>query len=154
MAAGDITLFDQFLLDLGKKIHNLSSDTFNLGVITDAVTPAVGTSDPRWGAGGGTNLSSNQVGTSGTAYTGPKTLASISWTLVSGKPTFRAANVTIDADAAGFTNGRWGIIYNNTAAGKQAVGFIDLGAATSIASASFTFDWNGANGDIFTLDQA
>lgn len=154
MAAGDITLFDQFLLDLGEKIHDLSSDTFKLGVITGAVTPAVNTSDPRWGSGGGTNLSSSQVGTSGTAYTGPKTLTGVTWTIVSGKPTFRAANVTIDADAAGFTDGRWGIIYNDTAAGKQAVAFIDLGADTSIASASFTFDWNGANGDIFTLDQA
>ena len=40
MAVGDIVWFDQALLDLGKKVHDLSSDTIKLGLITSAVTPA------------------------------------------------------------------------------------------------------------------
>lgn len=31
MAAGDITFFHQFKLDLGNKIHDLDSDTWKVG---------------------------------------------------------------------------------------------------------------------------
>lgn len=75
MATGDITWFDQALLDLGEKLHDLSSDTFKLGLVTAVVTPATNTSDPRWGAGGGTNLATNKVAEA-TAWTGPVTLGS------------------------------------------------------------------------------
>lgn len=70
MATGDVTWFDQALLDLGKKIHDLSTDVLKLGLVTSTVTPSATTADPRWGAGGGTNLSTNAVAT-GTAWTGP-----------------------------------------------------------------------------------
>ena len=49
MAQGDVTLFNEFKEDVGQKIHNLSSDTFKVGLVTNAVTPAASTSDPRWG---------------------------------------------------------------------------------------------------------
>jgi hypothetical protein len=150
MATGDVTWFRQTLLDLGEKVHDLSSDTYKLGLVTSTTTPTATTADPRWGAGGTTNFSSNQVGT-GTAYTGPITLTSVTWTLVSNVPTFRAANVTVNQDGSGFTNARWGIIYNDTAAGKQAVGFVDLGSDRSIQGGALTIDWSGANGDIFTI---
>lgn len=153
MATGDITWFDQALLDLGEKLHDLSSDTLQLGIITSAATPAANTSDPRWGAGGGTNFSSNQVATGGTSYTGPVALTSVTWTIVSGTPTLRAANVSLAQDASGFTNGRWGIIFNNTDAGKRAIAFVDLGSDRSLVAASLLFDWNGASGDILTLNQ-
>ena len=152
MATGDVTWFDQALLDLGEKIHDLSSDTFKLGLVTDAVTPAANTSDPRWGAGGGTNLSSSAVAT-GTAWTGPVTLASVTWTIVAGTPTFDAADpAQIAQDAGGFTNARWGVIYNDTAAGKQALCFIDLGSNRSIVSSPLTITFNASG--ILTLNQA
>jgi hypothetical protein len=150
MATGDVTWFRQTLLDLGEEIHDLSTDTYKLGLVTSATTPTATTADPRWGAGGTTNFSSNQVGT-GTAYTGPITMTSVTWTLVSNVPTFRAANVTVAQDGSGFTNARWGIIYNDTAAGKQALGFVDLGSDRSIQGGALTIDWSGANGDIFTI---
>lgn len=154
MATGDVKWFAQALLDLGEKIHDLSNDTLKLGLITSATTPAVSTSDPRWGAGGGTDLTTNQVAT-GTSYSsGGPTLTSVTWTLVSNVPTLRAANVTINQDGTGFTNARWGIIYNDTAAGKQAVAYLDLGSDRSIVGGSLTIDWSGANGDIVTITQS
>lgn len=161
MAAGDIVWFDQALLDLGLKIHNLETDTLRLGLVTSATTPAQSTPDPRWGAGGGTNLTTNQVGT-GTAYTtGGPTLQISSggagtqtWAIVSSIPTLRADPVVIVQDAStGFTNARWGIIYNDTAAGKQAIAYVDLGTDRSIVSGSLTLDWFGASNDILTIDQ-
>lgn len=154
MAAGDIVWFDQALLDLGKKLHDLSTEDVRLGFITSAVTPAANTSDPRWGAGGGTNLSSSTVGTGGTSYTGPLALSTKSWAIVSGVPTFRADVVSLAQDASGFTNARWGILFNNTDSGKRALAYVDLGSDRSLASGSLSLDWQGAGNDILTLDQA
>ena len=152
MAAGDIVWFDRALLDLGEKIHDLSSDTFKFGLVTSVVTPATTTSDPRWGAGGGTNLSTNAVAT-GTAWTGPVTLGSVTWTIVAGTPTFDAADLTqIAQDASGFTNARWGIIYNDTAAGKQALFYYDLGTDRSIVTGPLTITFKASG--VATLNQA
>ena len=151
MAAGDITWFDQALLDLGEKIHDLSSDTFKLGLVTSVVTPTGATSDPRWGSGGGTNLSTNAVAT-GTAWTGPVTLSGVTWTIVSGTPTFDASDPsTIAQDASGFTNARWGVIYNDTDAGKRALCFIDLGSDRSIVTGPLTLTFNASG--VLTLNQ-
>jgi len=153
MAVGDIVWFDQALLDLGIKRHDLSTEDIRVGFITSAVTPLMNTSDPRWGAGGGTNLSSSQVATGGTSYTGPLALTTKSWSIVSGVPTFRADVLNIAQDASGFTNARWGILFNNTDAGKRALAFIDLGSDRSLVAGSLTLDWQGAGNDILTLDQ-
>lgn len=154
MAVGDIKWFAQTLVDLGLKVHNLNTDTLKLGLVTSATTPTVNMSDPRWGTGGGTNLTTNQVLT-GTSYaTGGPALAGKSWALQSNIPTLRASQVTITQDASGFTNARWGIIYNDTAAGKQAVAFVDLGSDRSIVAGSLTLDWSGATDDILTITQS
>lgn len=155
MATGDVKWFRQALLDLGEKLHDLSSDTFKLGIVT-GVTPSTTTADPRWGSGGTTNYSSSQVATGGTSYTAPQTLGSVTWTLVSNVPTFRAANVSLAQDASGFTNGGYGIIYNDTDSGKRALGFVEISStnAASLVAGPIVIDWNGANGDIFTITQA
>ncbi len=68
MATGTMKWFAQGLLDLGNKIHNLSSDTLNLGIVTTATVPALSTAAPHWGGTGTTNFATNQVGTGGTQY--------------------------------------------------------------------------------------
>jgi hypothetical protein len=149
MARGDIHWFNRALLDMGKKLHDLSADTLKLGIITNGVTPDVNTADPRWGAGGSTNLSSSQVAT-GTGYAGPITLTGTSWAQQSNIPTLRAAVVTVPQDAAGFSNGYWGVIYNDTDPGKRAIAYVDLGGPVGIVNGPLTADWNGANNDVLT----
>ncbi len=153
MATGDIKWFAQGLLDLGNKIHDMDGDDWRLGLVTSATTPTLSTAAPHWGGTGTTNFASNQVATA-TAYTGPIALASESWSLVSNVPTFRADVVTVAQDAGGFTNARWGIIYNNTDANKRAIAFVDLGSDRSIVSGSLTIDWSGASNDILTITQS
>jgi hypothetical protein len=153
MAVGDIKWFGQGLHDLGSKIHNLASDSLKLGLITSAATPAIATAGPHWGGTGTTNFATNQV-TTGTSYVNGGPSLTDTWTLVSGVPTFRADIVTIAQDAAGFTNARWGIIYNNTDANKRAIAFIDLGSDRSIVSGSLTLDWSGATNDVLTITQS
>lgn len=151
MAAGDIKWFAQGLLDLGNKIHNLSSDVLKLGIATSTTAPAISTAAPHWGGTGTTDFSSNQVSTSGTSYTGPQTLASVTWTSVSNVPTLRATDVALAQDASGFTNGRYGIIYNSTDANKRALGYIDFGSDRTLVTGSLTINFQGAGTDILTI---
>lgn len=151
MAKGDVTIFDQFKQDVGRKVHDLDGDTIKLGLITSVATPAANTSDPRWGSGGGTNLSSNQV-TPGGNYSSGGPDISATYSQTSGTATFDATDVTISQNGSNPTNARWGIIYNDTAAGKNAVGFVDLGAAVDLTAGDFSIVWNASG--IFTLADA
>lgn len=155
MATGTIKWFQDGLLNIGKATVNLSTDTMQLGVVTTATVPTMATADPRWGAGGTTNFSTNQVGTGG-GYTGPITLSGVTWTNVSGVLTFRATDVVIPQNASGFSNGAYGIIFSNTSAGKIAIGYIELSSAgtATIVSGSITIDFQGAGTDVLTITPA
>lgn len=155
MATGTIKWFSAGLLQLGTKIHNLTSDTLKLGVVTTTTVPTTDTAIPHWGGTGTTNFASNQVGTGG-GYTGPITLASVTFTEIGSAPkvpTLRATDVVIPQNASGFSNGAYGIIYNDADANKRALGYIELSAAgsASIVSGSLTIDFQGAGTDILTL---
>lgn len=155
MATGDIKWFQQALLDLGNKIHNLSSDVLMLGIVTNATVPSMATPAPHWGGTGTTNFATNQVGVGG-GYTGPVALAGVSWSNVSGVITLRATDPVIAQNAAGFANGAYAIIYNSTDPNKRALGFIELSEAgeLSIVSFSFTIDFQGAGTDVLRITPA
>ncbi|CAB4126118.1 hypothetical protein UFOVP73_43 [uncultured Caudovirales phage] len=155
MATGNIKWFQQGVLDLGNKIHNLSSDALLLGIVTTATVPSMATAGPHWGGTGTTNFATNQVGTGG-GYTGPITLASVTWTNVSGVLTLKATDVVIPQNASGFSTGAYGIIYNNTDANKRAIAFIELSSAgtLSIVSGSVTIDFQGSGTDVLTITPA
>ena len=150
-AAGDISWFDQGLYRLLRaELGGLHSATLKCALITSAATPAKTTADPRWGSGGTTNFSTNQVATGGTSYTGPITLAGQSVAVVTPNVLFRANIITLPQDASGFTNARWAILYEDGAS-KYAFAFLDLGSDRSIVSGQLQIDWNGANDDILQL---
>jgi len=153
MAVGDITWFRAGLLAVGTKLIDLNADTIKLGLVKSAansgIDPTNITADPRWGAGGTTNLSSSQVAT-GTSYaTGGPSLTTKSFALQANVPTLRADIVTIAQDAAGFTNARWGILYE--AVTTRAIAFVDLGSDRSVVGGALTIDWSGATNDILTI---
>lgn len=152
MAAGDIKWFAQGLHDLGNKIHDLDGDDWRLGIITSAATPAVNTAAPHWGGTGTTNFATNQVATGGTSYTGPVVLTTEAWALTASGAVMDFDNVSLAQDASGFTNGRWGIIYNNTDANKRAIGFADLGSDRSIVAGPLTITMNASG--VLALTQA
>lgn len=151
MAAGDIFWFDAGLNRLMRGEIDLDAvATIKLGLITSAATPAKTTADPRWGAGGTTNFSTNQVATTGTSYVGPVTLATTSIAIATPDVFFRAAIVTLAQDASGFTNARWGILFQDDA-NDYAVAYLDLGSDRSLAAGQVQIDWNGANNDVLKL---
>jgi hypothetical protein len=148
VAQGDVTLFNEFKEDLGLKIHNLETDTFKVGLVTNSVTPAATSADPRWGAGGSTNFSSNQVTPGGNYTTGGPTIANNTYVETAGVAAFDGDNISVLQNASNPTNARWGIIYNDTSAGKEAVGFLDLGSVFDLSSGDLTVTWAAAG--IFT----
>ncbi len=149
MAQGDVTLFDSFKLDIGEKVHNLGADTYKFGLVTNAVTPSASTADPRWGAGGTTNLASSQVTPGGNYSTGGPTIASTTWTESGGVVTFDGADISIASNASNPNNARWGIIYNDTSTGKEAVAYVDLGGVTDLTAGAFANNWSASG--IFSL---
>jgi hypothetical protein len=154
MAAGDIYWFDQGLYRMMRGEIDLDGGNIKLGFVTSAIgtnnATLKTTADPRWGSGGSTNLSSSQVGTGGTSYTGPLTLASPSVVPVSPDIFFRANTVTLAQDASGFTTARYGIIFQDDA-NDYAIAFIDLETNRSLVAGQVQIDWNGANNDILKL---
>jgi len=144
MAQGDIVAFAQFKLDVGLEIHQLETDTLKLGLNTSSLTPSETLSDPRWGSGGGTNLTSTQVSAGGNYSSGGPTIANNTWTLNSATVTLDGDNISITQDGANPNNARWGSIYNDTAAGKQAIGYLDLGGTTDLTAGDFSVTWNAS----------
>lgn len=148
MAAGTVTVFDQFLQDVGRKVHQLETDVIKLGLITNAVTPTASTADPRWGAGGTTNFATNEV-TPGGNYSANGPDISATYSQAAGTATFDAGDVSIAQNGSNPTTARWGIGYNSTSAGKEVVFFIDLGSVIDLSTGAFSIVWNGSG--IFTI---
>lgn len=154
MAVGDIKWFSGALLALGQKVHDLSADTFKLGLITSAATPVIADTDPRWGAGGSVNFASSEVTPGGNYAAGGPTLAGVTWTNVASVPTLRATDPAIAQNAGNPNNARWGIVYNNSDASKRALAFVDLGSVRDLTTGPFTIDFGGSGTDVLTLTQS
>ncbi len=150
MATGDVFWFDAGLNRLLRGELDMDGGNVKLGFITSAATPSKTAADPRWGAGGSTNYSTNQVGTGGTSYTGPVTIGSPTIAVSTPDIFFRGNIVTLAQDASGFTNARWGILFQDDA-NDYAIAYIDLGSDRSLVAGQVQIDWNGANNDILKL---
>lgn len=148
MAEGDVTVINEFKEDVGLQIHDLNGDVVKLGLVTSSTTPTASTSDPRWGAGGGTNWSTNQVTPGGNYADGGPDITN-TYSETSGTATFDATDVAIAEDASNPTNARWGILYNDTSTGKEVVAFLDLGGDIDLSAGDFSVTWNASG--IFTL---
>lgn len=148
MAEGDVTTVNEFREDVGTGIHDLNTDAVKLGLITSATTPTAATADPRWGAGGTTDWSTNEVTPGGNYTTGGPDITN-TYSETSGTATFDAADVSILENASNPTDARWGILYNDTSVGKEVIAFLDLGAVVDLSAGDFTITWNASG--IFQL---
>lgn len=149
MASGDFTWFNAAKMKLGLKKLDLENDVIKLGLITSAVTPTATTADPCWGAGGTTNLSSNEVTPGGNYSAGGATVANNAFTEAAGTATFDGDAVAIAQHASNPTNARWGILYSDTSANNDCLGFLDLGGTTDLSAGGFSATPNASG--IMTL---
>jgi len=149
MPAGDVTFFNQGLLDLGNKIHDMDTDDWRIGLVTTATAPTKATAAPHWGGTGTTNFATTQVSTGGSSYTGPVVMTAETWATTSNEQRWSAAKIgPLAVDASGPTNIAWGIIYNNTDANKRAMAFVEIsaGGTVSLVSGPLEIRWNSVDG--------
>jgi len=142
MAAGDVFVFDEAKLALLDGTHDLDTHAFKVGLVTNAVVPAVSDATPAFG-------DYTEV-TAGGGYTAGGTALTVALTEVGGTVTYDFTNNPVWTQNAGSpTDARWGIIYNNTNAGKEAIGYLDLGAVVDLTAGDLTITWNASG--FFTL---
>lgn len=138
--AGEFYLFNSAKEWIGDGTIDLDGHTFKAALVTSAVTPAASTAAPCWGAGGSTNLSTNEVTPGGNYSAGGVALANVTWVESAGVVTFDSDNVTWAQNASNPTNARWMIVYSDTAANKNALGYVDLGGTTDLSAGAFTYN--------------
>ena len=110
-----------------------ATNTIKAGFITSTTTPAVNDSDPRWGAGGSQNYSTNEVTAGGNYSAGGVTLSGTTSSLASNVTSLNCTSpISVAANASNPTNARWVVFYDNTDAGKRVFGFLDLGGVVSL----------------------
>jgi hypothetical protein len=144
MARGDITIFQEAM---AKMLDGdwASTDHFYLAICDDTTTPAAATGTPTLG-------DFTEVGTGGTYVAGGTDLGTLADLVAqaAGTMTFDSAtNPTWAQDAGNDVDAYWGIIYNYTDAGKDALAFVDLGGPVDMTAGDLTVTWNGSG--IFTI---
>lgn len=142
MAKADLLFFNDFTRQLALKLHELEADTIRFALCTNATVPALTSAIPCFGAGGTVNFAATEV--SGTNY-------AANGEDISGTLSFAGAAATFDGTgnpawtqhAAGPSDIRWGIIYNDTAAIKNCIAYVDMGGGADISlidgDISYTF---------------
>jgi hypothetical protein len=153
MAAGDVHVSAKFVSNM--TITGLASlwasDTVKMGIITNAQTPGINDSDPRWGAGGTQNYSTAEVTPGGNYSAGGITVTSPATSLSGAVTSLTATSpISLAANASNPTGAFWGIFYDSTDAGKHVFGFIDLGGSLSLVN-GLQININGVSSGTQTL---
>lgn len=144
MARGDVVVFNEAK---AKMLDGdwASTDHFYCAICDNTATPAATTATPVLG-------DFTQVGNSGTYVTDGTDLGTLSALVTqnAGVMTFDSAtNPTWAQNASNDVDAYWGIIYNYTDAGKDALAFVDLGGPVDMTAGDLTITWNGSG--IFTI---
>jgi hypothetical protein len=128
-----------FVENLAEKVHNLGSDTLKIALSNTAPTTtstvwSVG-NFPAPAAANGYTAGGNTAAMSASAQSGGV------YKLTLSDPT------TWTATAGGIGPFQYAILYNDTSAGKEVIGWWDYGSAVTLASGeTFTVDLDASNG--------
>jgi len=142
MAQGDVTVFDEAKLALLNGTHDLDTHSFKLALCDNTVAPTAATATPVL-------ADFTQVGVAG-SYISGGTALTITLTEAAGTVTYAATNnPTWAQNASNDVDAYWGILYNDTNAGKEAIAFVDLGGPVDMTAGDLTVTWNASG--IFTL---
>jgi hypothetical protein len=117
-------------LDLGSKLINFTSDTLKLAFTDTAPTTATHVYTDIVSPLALTNMATSPA------------LTSVTWTQSTGTATLGAATWTGTSQTGNFGPFRYIVIYDDTAASKNILGWYDYGSEVTL---------NGANGDQLTI---
>ena len=144
MARGDVVVFNEAK---AKMLDGdwASTDHFYCAVCDNTATPAATTATPVLG-------DFTEVGNSGTYVTGGTDLGTLADLVTQNAGVMKfdsATNPTWAQDASNDVDAYWGVIYNYTDAGKDAVAFVDLGWPVDMTAGDLTITWH--TDGIFTI---
>ena len=128
--------FNCFVEDLAEKKHNLGSDTLTIALCAAANAPtASNTVLANLTQISYTNLSSRAVTTTSSAQT---------------SGTYKLVLADLVLTASGSVGPfRYAVLYNDTAATDELIGYVDYGSDVTLASGeTFTLDFDGSAGAI------
>lgn len=135
--------FQPFVEALAEKIHNLGSDTLKVALSNTAPVAtqsvfAPGSDHPPPAAANGYTSGGHTTAQAGSAQT-------------SGTYKLTLTDVVITATAGGIGPFRYVILYNDTAAGDELIGWFDYGSSITLAvGETFTIDFDASAG-VLTL---
>lgn len=133
--------FYPFVEAIAEKVHNLGSDTLKV-MLTNTVpvnTNSVKTDITEISAGNGYTAGGNTAAQTSSSQT------SGTYTLVLADP------ASFTASGGSIATFRYAVLYNDTAASKNLIGWWDYGSAVTLASGdSFTVDFDAGTG-VLTL---
>lgn len=131
--------FNSFVESVAEKTHNLGSDTLKVALSNTA--PAA--SDTVFAPGG-----AHPPPAAANGYTtGGHTSAQTGSAQSSGTYKLTLTDVVITATAGGIGPFRYVILYNDTAAADELIGYFDYGSSITLASGeTLTVDMDAANG--------
>lgn len=144
MARGDVTVFN---VAKGKMLDGdwASTDHFYVAICDNTTTPTAATTTPTLG-------DFTEVGTAGTYVAGGADLGTLADLVTETGGTMKFDSTTNPPwaqNASNDTDAYWGIIYNYTDAGKDALAYVDLGGPVDMSAGDLTITWNTSG--IFTI---
>lgn len=147
MARGDVTIFEEAM---AKMIDGdwASTDHFYCAICDNTTTPTAATATPTLG-------DFTEVGTAGTYVAGGSDLGTLATLVTEANGVVKfdsATNPSWLKNASNDTDAYWGIIYNYTDTGKDALAFVDLGGPVDMSAGDLTITWNASG--IFTISKA
>ena len=145
MAAGSLTFFNAFKKTIADGTIDLDTHTFKVQLHSSSFTPNTSTMAVR------ADLTNELSTANGYTATGAS-LGSVTWGQTAGTATFDAAD-TVWTASGGSITARYAVIYDDTAASDDLVGYILLDTTpadvTATTGNTLTIQWNASG--IFTL---
>jgi hypothetical protein len=132
---------NSFVDALCKKLHNLNSDTLKVALCSAAPIAT------------NTQLSNLTQVANGNGYTTGGTATSVTLSNASGTEKLVCSDVVFTSVTGNMGPFRYAVLYNDTAANDELIGWWDYGSAVTlngVAGETFTVDFDGTNG-VFTL---
>jgi hypothetical protein len=131
--------YNAFVQDLGRKVHNLNSDTLKIALTNTAptvATNAVLADITEISAGNGYSAGGTAVGSSAYSQT-------------SGTATLSGNDVVFTASGGTIGAFRYAVLYNDTSTSDSLIGYWDYGSSITLqVGETFTVDFGAS---IFTL---
>ena len=144
MATGDFLVFEEaleYMIDGGME----AADVFKCAILDNTTTPTASFATPALG-------DFTEVGASGTYTAGGISLGNLGTVVTEAGGTMKfdsGTNPSWTQNGSNDNDAWWGLVYNATQAGKEAIAYVELGGPVDMSAGALTITWNGSG--LFTI---